>query len=519
MPGLENWGMAARVGVAVMAVAGFGPPVNHKPFAPPTPDEVLAAEACATAPNPQCVLDVIWARTDELDRTYAHETLAGFLEVAVDLADPVLLDAWLERTGIEARSETAVSARLRLAANAGDNDTVRAIADGPAGADRSPELTATLALALDAVGEHERARVIAARLVAPESPSRKARRVHEELIEALGPRPKTLADWAGDMADGNAAWDAATRAALQDWAAQFRMAAAAAPAPSVAYDIRAEVHGRFRSNGYDYMRALAFLAPDLGDGLGEGFAMDWLEPLMDGPATVSNPLIAEYWMIIAARLPERPRAALLAAFDRRLPRPEGKVAALRALAGDPQAPASGAGLAAIGGIGGGFAERKAAAALAELEPAAFLAAAQAGAAPHFNIGRAEALAAAAGQVADPAFRADIMRVMIALAEAGEGSFERDTLAREGGALARELCDADARRRAEALVRGTPATLKAMRDVRFGGTMADALMTVLRSPDAPDAVISGALQGYREGLAQPECAPGAAGEGAVTVDPS
>lgn len=523
MLGLKDWGRAGLIGAAGLAVAGFGPPVSHKPFVPPTPDEVLAAEACAEAPGPDCVLDVIWARADELDPNYARETTAGFLEVAVDLADPEMLDAWLERTGFEPRSETARSARLRLAANAGDAETVLAIADGPTGASRSPELTATLARALDAVGEHERALVVAARLVAPESPSRTARRVHEDLMADLGPRPETLADWADDMAAGEEAWDGPTREALEDWATQFRVAAAAAPAPSVAYDIRAEVHGRFRSNGYDYMRALAFLAPELGNGLGEGFAMDWLEPLMDGPATVTNPLIAEYWMMIAARLPEAPREALLAAFDQRLPQPDGKVAALRALADEPDAPAEGAGLAAIGGIGGGFAERKAAAALSELDPAAFLAAAEAGASPHFNIGRAETLAAAAAQVGDPAFRADIMRVMIALAEAGEGSFERDTLAREGGALARELCDANARRRAEALVRGTPVTLKAMRDVRFGGTMSEALMAVLLAPEAPDEVIGGALLGYRELLSLPDCASGEAadgpGEGTAAGDPS
>lgn len=451
-------------------------------------------EACKAALTHACVLDLMWDQMPKVDRDYQAETKRAFIDAALLTGDETLIELYKERTGWKT-DDALDSSYISVARAREDRATLVAYGEKAlSGLSFDWYQLAAIARGLAEVGDIDMARKVAELLPhGPDDPLTPAEqyRTTLEVIAYHDPTPVTFISWADRLANDNGWWEQADI----DW-----LEVAAARAGNV-NAFPAELQERYRADGWKYLRALARLAPEMTASgppaaqLFRGYVDGWADP--------RNEQIAEFVLAIAMRAHPESRAAMLAAFDARLPSPTGHIARMRALANDPTAALGRNDRGLLGMLGGSYAQVQAARALGIYRREEFLAKARAGE-DEFSLSRPATLRAALDMAPDHAYALAIGELM---AELGEPrTIDGYDYAQYATEWAMQTCEADLFKLAESRLARRDFLDTKMWIARFNRSPLS-IVRYLTIDDRISSEMSSALRGYEQIILRGYCKGG------------
>jgi hypothetical protein len=474
-----------RAVIAVLALAGS--------TATPSFADDAKADACEAAPTHACVLDLMWDHMPRVTRNFQAETKRAFLDAAFLSGDQALIDEYLRRT--EWANTAAIDdIRIGIARRTGDHALLVHHADRViSGVTYDWYTVRNLAVGLAEAGDIDRARKLADLI--PHGPDDSVTwlnlRTHAlEVISFNDPRPVSLRTWADRSATDPAWWEDADQAWLK---------AATARAGNLD-TFQPELQARYRADGWKYLRAIAYLAPQMTASGNEqavtlfrSYIEDWADPRNDN--------IADFVLMIAARVHPDVRAAMLAAFDARQPSPPPRIARIRALAIDPDAPLDAAGKGLLGLTGGSYEQQRAAEAFATLSREQFLLQAKSGEGP-FSLSRPAVLRAALSQAPDDGYALAIAQLM---AELGiPRTIDGYDYAQYATEWALKTCNAALYKTAESRLARSDTPDVMMQGARFDRNPVDIVRFVTYGDGPINSSIASALRGYETIIADGYC---------------
>lgn len=451
-------------------------------------------DACEAAPTHACVLDLMWDQMPKVGRDYQAETKRAFIDAALLTGDQALIDLYMQRT--EWKNASALdSSYIAVARTKGDRATIVAYGDKAiSGLSFDWYQLSAIAQGLAEVGEIAKARKVADMLPHGPDDSLTTLGLHTHALEVIAfhnPAPATFRGWADRLANDNGWWEQADI----DW-----LAAAAARAGDLNV-FPPELQARYRADGWKYLRALARLAPEMTASGPPGAQL--FRSYVDGWADPRNEQIAEFVLAIAMRAHSDSRAAMLAAFDARLPAPTGHIARMRAMANDPTAVLGMNDRGLLGMLGGSFAQMQAARALGRHTREEFLAKARAGE-DEFSLSRPATLRAALAMAPDHAYALAIAELMTELGE--PRTIDGYDYAQFAAEWAMETCEGDVFWLAESRLARPDDLETTMWGARFDR---DPVLVAryLSIEDRISSQMSSALRGYQEIIARGYCGAG------------
>ncbi len=474
------WGVSAVIALALSA-------------SPATAQDKAKTDACATSPTHACVLDLLWDQMARVPRDYQAETRRAFIDAALLTGDQSLIDLYMQRT--EWRNADALNASyINLAREKKDRATLISHGDKAISGVRYDwyQLSA-LAQGLAEVGEIELAYMVADLIPHGDEDSVTTLNLHthaREVISFHHAEPISLRKWADDIATGEGWWTEEDLAWLKS-------------APARTSDLNAfsaELQERYRADGWKYLRALVRLAPQMTASrdaarIFKAHIETWADP--------RNNDAAELVLAIAARATPDVRTAMLQAFDARQPSPPPRVARIRNMMGNVDAPMAPADKAVLGLSGGAFEQKQAALAFASLTQEQFLAQARAGEGP-FSLSRPAVLRASLAQAPDDAYALAIATLMTELGE--PRTIDGYDYAQYATEWALDSCEADLFKLAESRLARRDGLDTMMWRARFDGKPVRLIQYIARD-DRLSTEVADALTGYRKIIAKGYCPAG------------
>ena len=272
------------------------------------------ADACRQAPDPGCVLSLMWENEPRIEEDDLPSFRAAFMRTAILTRDEALIERWTEITGLD--SDFAINAfRVRAAARWEDRMALLNFQDRVGrGYDPGMFDREALASGLAAVGEIELARDMAATIPHDEEAQPTVRQLHEQAMENIALNSRELIsprDWALAEA-GKDSWPPDVFRQLRQTETELRTSRL----PGIYSErLRGRALERLESEfGQDdakYLRAIIYLAPILAS-MDDGF----LESLMEGRVDPEDDEVARYLLMVGANLRGREQKAFLKAFDK-----------------------------------------------------------------------------------------------------------------------------------------------------------------------------------------------------------
>jgi len=475
----------AVAGLAVAAVIAAAPAI---------PQDDAKRQACAAAPTHVCVLDLLWDQMPKVGRDYEAETKRAFIDAAMLTGDKALIDLYLARTNWR-NPDALDSSYIYAARKKADRATLIAYGDKALSGLRFDwyQLSA-IASGLAEVGEIARARKVAQLISngADAGVTELNLRQHTNEVITYHDSPVlTSRKWADNLANDGAWWEEE----------QVEWLAAAARRAGNLSAFPQELQQRYKDNGWQYLRALARLAPQMTASGADavpffrGPVETWADPRTDA--------IAELVLAIAIRSHPDVRAAMLAAFDARQPAPPIRIARIRAIANDPEAVLGRSDKGLLGFAGGSYEQVLASRALASLSGDDFIAQARAGT-EDFSMSRPAVLRAALAIAPTEEFAVRIADVMVELGE--PRTIDGYDYAQYATEWAMETCKADLFKRAEARLARRDDLDTMMWRARFSGDPV-AIIRYVIADDRITSEISSALSGYEPIILNGYCPAG------------
>jgi hypothetical protein len=476
----------ALVLVVMMAAASAAGPA----FAPSFADE--KSDACSANPTHACVLDLLWDQMARVQRDYQAETKRAFIDAALLTGDKALVDLYMQRT--EWRNADALNASyIGLARQKKDRAALVSHGDKAiSGVSYDWYQLSAIAQGLAEVGEVERAYMVADIIPHGDEDGVTTLNLHthaREVISFHDVEPLTLRQWANGIATGEGWWTGEDLAWLND--------AAERTADINAFS--AELQARYRADGWKYLRALVRLAPRMNAPdaarIFRAHVETWADP--------RNKDAAELVLAIATRASPEVRTAVLEAFDGRQPSPPPRIARLRNLMGNLDAPMTAADKAALGRSGGTFEQKQAAQALATLTQEEFIAMARAGEGP-FSLSRPAVMRAALTQSPGHVYALAIATLMTELGE--PRTIDGYDYAQYATEWAVDTCEAELFAVAESRLARRDGLDTRMWAARFDRDPV-APVRFLKLDDRISSEVSDALAGYQKIIAKGYCPGG------------
>lgn len=224
--------------------------------APAIPQDDAKRQACAAAPTHACVLDLLWDQMPKVSRDYEAETKRAFIDAAMLTGDKALIDLYLARTNWR-NPDALDSSYIYAARKKADRATLIAFGDKALSGLRFDWYQlSSIASGLAEVGEIARARKVAQLISngADAGVTELNLRQHTNEVITYHDSPVlTSRKWADNLANDGAWWEEE----------QVEWLAAAARRAGNLSAFPQELQQRYKDNGWQYLRALARLAPQM----------------------------------------------------------------------------------------------------------------------------------------------------------------------------------------------------------------------------------------------------------------